>query len=302
MEQSIPSFTMPPKKSVPRAGPSKVNSTARSENVPGPAGLSFDIITPATPSSKKGAPRAAPSTQVKSTRVTRSKKAENTSDLPNPPADDSLNMVSSSPLPIRLVTSTPARNTRSKVAGSPILGGDETWKKLSSIKTPPGMFPQFAKLPIEIRLMIWHEACIPRIVGMKPAKIPGIAHACKDSRDVAKYYMKIRDFKTGVFMDPKMDVLLFDRSSFSPEIGYHISAYHTLRCRGVSYDLMKKVERVVLSVAEVAAVWRIECFHCFLTTKLIHYFPNIKEYVIPLPLVLLLSSLPRTLHKNWRKY
>ncbi|CZR57295.1 uncharacterized protein PAC_07184 [Phialocephala subalpina] len=279
---------MPPKKAA--RDSSKVNaSMTRSENVPVPAGLSTDSITSDVPPTKpkKATPRATPSNSVKPAKITRANRTKRAS-TPDPSADNSLTMASSSPLSrplaLRLAPSTLARNTRSKAAieaaGSPILAGVETWTKLSSAKILKGMFPQFAKLPIEIRLMIWHEACVPRIVGMKPANIPGIAHACKNSRDIAKYYFKIRDFKTGIFMDPKMDILHFDRTSFSPEIGYHVSAYHTLRCRKVSSNLLKRVERVAMSVDEVLNVWKIECFHCFLTTKMINYFPNIKELMI----------------------
>ncbi|KAF8854673.1 hypothetical protein BDZ45DRAFT_29102 [Acephala macrosclerotiorum] len=274
-----------PLKRAARAATSKAPSMDRSENVPGSTGVSTNNM-PSNGTPAKKSTRATPSATVKSIQAPRAKRAKRASTLPDPSAGSALSMVSSpprsGPLAIRLAANTPARNTRSKAAalGSPILAGDETWKKLSSSEAPPKMFPQFAKLAIEIRLMIWREACVPRIVGMKPAKIPGIAHACKDSRDVAKYYMKIRDFKTGVFMDPKMDVILFDRSSFSPEIGYHVSAYHTLRCRNVSSNLFEKVERVALSIDEVLAIWRIECFHCFLTNKMVYYFPNIKELMI----------------------
>lgn len=112
---------------------------------------------------------------------------------------------------------------------------------------------------------------------MKPGKIPAIAHVSHDSRIVGNYFFKSRVYKTGIFLNPKIDILHFDKTSFSPEITYHVHGYHTLRCGGIGKGMTKMVERVAFSVAEVMQVWKTECFHCFLVNKFAAYFPNLKE-------------------------
>ncbi|KAE8444902.1 hypothetical protein EG329_014150 [Mollisiaceae sp. DMI_Dod_QoI] len=141
-------------------------------------------------------------------------------------------------------------------------------------------FACFLKLPVEIQLMIWRIACPPRMVGLKPDKIPSVAHVCKTSREVAGFFFKARNSNIGICINPKTDILHLDKSSFSSAIGYHISAYHTLRCRTTPPSMVDTSERIALSINEVFAVWKLECFHCFLTYKFKHLFSGVKELII----------------------
>lgn len=170
---------------------------------------------------------------------------------------------------------------------------DTSWQSLLPImprakkvaaETPPSTedtapkFTLFNTLPPELRLLIWRHAIVPRIVDFKPGNlVPGVAHVCQESRRETQYFFKARDYMTGIYMNPQLDILHLDESSFSKELAYHNSAYHTLRCREISCSMLKPVERVAFSVQELLAMWKMECFHCFLSNRLSYYFPNIKE-------------------------
>ncbi|KUJ21961.1 uncharacterized protein LY89DRAFT_665111 [Mollisia scopiformis] len=152
---------------------------------------------------------------------------------------------------------------------------------VSASQDKSGEFYLFARLPAEIQLMIWKQALVPRIVGLKPDKIPAIFHACYASRKVSKYiFQNSQAHKTGVLLNPEVDILFFDRSSFSIQASYHTSAHHTLRCNETPSIITRHVQRVAFSVREIKTCWTLECFHCFMVYKLAVRFPELKELII----------------------
>lgn len=143
----------------------------------------------------------------------------------------------------------------------------------------------FPKLPGELQLMVWKNCHFPRIVTLKPSKsqFPALLHACSDSRQEcikAGYQFYIRDMETGFVISPWKDILLLDRTSFSTSLSYHMNSFHTIKCRQVNADMLKPIEKLAFSVQEVNEIWRQQCFHCFLMTKLSPVFPNLKELII----------------------
>jgi hypothetical protein len=154
-----------------------------------------------------------------------------------------------------------------------VLSGAQATEELD----PEGDFWRFPNLPAECQLMIWEEAVSPRIIKLKAEKIPGIAHACHDSRKVAQYIFRKSHNKTGIFLNPKCDILLLDSQSFSGEVDYHQNAMHTLSCSKINKSLLKSVERVALTLDEVTRIWGSGCFHCHLICTLPKYLRNIKE-------------------------
>jgi hypothetical protein len=141
-------------------------------------------------------------------------------------------------------------------------------------------FTLFPKLPPEIRFMIWELAAVPRLIGFKPTKIPAIFRVNKESRIQSKYFFQTRDENTGIIANPKVDILLLDRSSFSEPIYYHSTALHTLSCGGVPFSMTKDIQRVALSVRELQAILVIDCVHCFLRYTLQVRFPALKELIL----------------------
>jgi hypothetical protein len=45
-----------------------------------------------------------------------------------------------------------------------------------------------------------------------PAKIPAIFHGNSEPRYLPKYFFQIRDFKSGIIVHPKVDILHIDKS------------------------------------------------------------------------------------------
>ncbi|KAH6724224.1 hypothetical protein BKA61DRAFT_25820 [Leptodontidium sp. MPI-SDFR-AT-0119] len=200
--------------------------------------------------------------------------------------------------------SKPAKaTTRSKAKDSTIIASENALIPLTAAKVsirskakgstavasendlPFTVFTLFPKLPGELQLIVWRNSHFPRIVTLKPSKsqFPPLLHACSDSRKEcikAGYQFWIRDMKTGFVMSPWQDVLLLDKTSFSASINYHINSFHTIQCRQVKLDMLEPIEKLAFSVHEVMEIWRAQCFHCFLLTKLTEVFPNLKELMI----------------------
>lgn len=122
-----------------------------------------------------------------------------------------------------------------------------------------------------------------RIITLKAAKVPVVFHICSDSRREAikaGYQIHIRDMKSGLIINPQFDILHLDRASFPNELGYHIHAFHTIKCRNIKKAMLKPVQRLAFSMHEVLEIWKTQCFHCFLLTKPDDIFPELKELII----------------------
>jgi hypothetical protein len=129
--------------------------------------------------------------------------------------------------------------------------------------------------------MIWELAIVLRLVGFTPVKIPGIFHANRESRRLSKYFFQIRDFNTGIFTHPKLDIAYLDKSSFSPKFYYHSSALHTLSCGGIQASMTRDIERVAISVREINVMMRVDRrLHCILKSFLLPRFPLMKELIL----------------------
>jgi hypothetical protein len=57
-------------------------------------------------------------------------------------------------------------------------------------------------------------------------------------------------FSMGVLMNPELDILLLDKSSFCGWAEYHYNAVHTLQCFGAR-KMARVVRRLALSAKEV---------------------------------------------------
>lgn len=92
---------------------------------------------------------------------------------------------------------------------------DDGAKDADDNESPYGTFICFPALPFELRDQIWKAAVIPRLIHWRPggAKLPGVVHACLESRTATQgAYVKVElkhlRFRTyNLFINYDLDIL-----------------------------------------------------------------------------------------------
>jgi hypothetical protein len=147
------------------------------------------------------------------------------------------------------------------------------------------MFTLFPRLAPELRLKIWKFAIIPRFVGFRSRKIPGVFHANTESRRESKYVFRIRDLSVGMLYNPEADIFLVDETSFSAIHNYHRHAFHTMQAMvapSPGLSITQHIQKVAMTPKELNLMVVRECghVHCCLEFYLPRFFPEITEFIL----------------------